>query len=318
MAQTRVLTAVPPAASCREGAMPLGQGHAAWVEDVWESGRCLGAGAFASVKVMRDPRSGSRVAVKAVSKNTFRAFKAKTQSILEIQDERNMVASLNHPSIVKLLDWFESASHMYLVMEFHCQGDLLDFLMQSGPVPERDARQMLRCICAAIEYLRHADVVHRDVKPGNILIVDTGVASPDVRLADFGLARACAVPCGCQTICGTPLYYAPEVLRTLRGAAPGFGHAADMWSRGVTAYAALSALPPFDEVYALGDQILQATYEYDGEAWCISTPAAKRFVSELLTVDPEARLTATGALQHVWFADLEPCMSPVSRTQRRV
>lgn len=158
----------------------------------------------------------------------------------------------------------------------------------------------------------------RDLKPENILLVE---AKDDtkVKVTDFGLAKRVSAE-GLRTFCGTPQYFAPEVLlrrnMSTRSGNPSnktnssndaasnsnnrYGMAADMWSIGVILYIMLSGTFPFDEDN-LYDQIERAQYNFSGNEWAHISLAAQHLIRSLLTVRTDLRLTAQKALQHPWI-----------------
>ena len=164
-------------------------------------------------------------------------------------------------------------------MELVRGGDLFDSIVVKSKYSEVDARVVLVQLLSAVQYLHTNDIIHRDLKPENILLMTPGEvshahpalglgvgnssgngntcnASDDVviRITDFGLAKR-ATQEGLKTFCGTPQYFAPEVLKRRSSAAGAgrYGKAADMWSIGVILFILLSGTFPFDED-ALFDQ----------------------------------------------------------------
>lgn len=135
------------------------------------------------------------------------------------------------------------------------------------------------------------------------------------KLADFGLARMNMKTKDCKTFCGTPHYFAPEVIHTFRakddGQAGGYGMQADMWSLGVILYIMLSGIPPFEEE-GLYEQILEGKYEFDVHEWNKVSPEAKELVRQLMTVDPKGRLDIKQTMSHKWFSigGLQTGMTP--------
>merc|ERR1719394_1741224 len=125
------------------------------------------------------------------------------------------------------------------------------------------------------------------------------------KLADFGLARMNTKTKDCKTFCGTPHYFAPEVIHTFRerdaGQPGGYGKQADMWSLGVILYIMLSGIPPFEEE-GLYEQIIDGRYEFDVSEWDQVSPESKELVRQLMHVDPKGRLNIQDTLDHKWFS----------------
>ncbi|RKO83997.1 kinase-like domain-containing protein, partial [Blyttiomyces helicus] len=140
----------------------------------------------------------------------------------------------------------------------------------------------------------------QDLKPENLLYRDTSENS-DLVVADFGVSNVSFVHGDdlLTTLCGSPMYAAPEVLRRT-----GHHKPADLWSIGVIAYCVLAGYPPFDfaEGFAdLCDAIVRGRYSFDPPYWDNISPAAKDFVRSLLQVRPERRPTARKAMVHPWL-----------------
>lgn len=143
-------------------------------------------------------------------------------------------------------------------------------------------------------------IVHRDLKPENLLYADEAPNAP-VKVADFGLSKESGQ--AMLTICGTPGYVAPEIIL-----GKPYNSAIDIWSVGVIAYILLAGYEPFyDE---RGDthifrKIIKGDFEFHSPWWDDVSDDAKDFVSKLLKLDPNNRLTAKQALEHKWIKDGE-------------
>ena len=302
---------IEPRAACTA---PLTRVDDSMMTSMWNFGMSLGSGGFGTVQTCRHPRTGAELAVKSIDKGRFAAFKSRRNSQLECQSECDILSRLQHPNIIRSFASFESHTTVYLIME-HIQGrDLLDVLMQNSALPEDAARRLFRQVAMAIAYMHGQNIVHRDVKPENVMVTASS-ASLKATLIDFGLARACNAPRGCLTFCGTPLYLAPELIATFR-AEPhdptrGYGMAVDAWSLGVLLYTTLCGVPPFDsDSDTLYDTIRMGHWSFDVPEWQGITVSAKSAVAQLMHIDPETRLDARVALTHLWL-DCTSCQHPV-------
>jgi serine/threonine protein kinase len=226
--------------------------------------------------------------------------------------ERAMLASLEHPHIVRMYECFEEGSTYYIVLELCRGGELYKRLVQriqdtgTGGFEEPLCRVFLRQMLFGLAYLHAKRVVHRDVKTENFLLVgEAGSPEEDVvKLCDFGTSALLSdqKPRSMDNI-GTLSYTAPEVYAN-KGAAV----AADAWSLGVVLYILLTGANPFrlpghgsrDEVV---ERIRTGTFETRRKVWQQVASAGQDLVRHLLMVDEHKRLTCVQALRHCWFAD---------------
>mmetsp|Transcript_87845 Transcript_87845/g.250283 ORF Transcript_87845/g.250283 Transcript_87845/m.250283 type:complete len:278 (-) Transcript_87845:401-1234(-) len=181
-------------------------------------------------------------------------------------------------------------ARFYMVMELCVGGEMFDRIVKKSMYTEDEARKCVAQMADALEYCHGQGIVHRDIKPENLLY-----ARPDpdetVKIADFGLAHLLKKDEHLKTACGTPGYVAPEVLT-----GEGYGTEVDMWSIGVVVYILLCGYPPFydDSTAILFNMIKKGEYDFNPQYWDAVSDSAKDFISQLLCVDPTARLSASG------------------------
>ncbi|KAG4119114.1 hypothetical protein ERO13_D11G058900v2 [Gossypium hirsutum] len=177
--------------------------------------------------------SGEEVAVKQVFLSKLNKHLANC-----LDCELNFLSSVNHPNIIRLLQVLQSESCLFLVLEFCAGGNLTSYIRRYGRVQEQLARRFMQQLGAGLEVLQSHHIIHRDLKPENILLL----GSKDdlvLKIADFGLS---SLDPGnyAQTVCGSPLYMAPEVLQF-----QSYDEKVDMWSLGAILFELLNGLPPF-------------------------------------------------------------------------
>jgi len=198
---------------------------------------------------------------------------------------------------VQYKDLYEGDTFIYLVLEYAEGGELFHKISRTG-VSESEARTLFSQLLKAVNYLHQQSIVHRDLKPENILLDGQG----NIKISDFGLARFDATHM--QSLCGTPHYVAPEVIRLgLGNSSVGYGKEVDMWSLGVSLYHMLTGHLPFPESdrMALFNKIERGLYDFPFHLWGGITEEAKDLVKKLLDIDPKTRLTAEQALKHPWI-----------------
>ena len=197
--------------------------------------REIGRGGMATVYLAHDLKHARDVAVKIVHPALYSAFAA-DRFALEI----GIVAQLHHPHIVPLFDSGEAGGSRYFVMPYEAGASLRHRLTREGPLPVHDVVPLLRDVCDALSHAHQAGVVHRDVKPDNVLL-----AGRHALVSDFGIARSAAESSAAGAVTsvtvGTPAYMSPEQIT----GDPTIDHRSDIYSVGVLAYELLVGRPPF-------------------------------------------------------------------------
>ncbi|XP_051875460.1 calcium/calmodulin-dependent protein kinase type IV-like [Pristis pectinata] len=258
------------------------------LEDYYDVEVELGRGATSVVFQCRQKGTEKSYAVKTLKKTIDKKI---------VRTEIGILLRLSHPNIIRLKEIFETPLEINLVLELVTGGELFDRIVERGYYSEKDAADVVRQILEAVAYLHENGIVHRDLKPENLLYASP---SPDalLKIADFGLSKIVEEQVTMKTVCGTPGYCAPEVLRGYA-----YGPEVDMWSVGVVTYILLCGFEPFyDE---RGDQfmykrILNCDYDFVSPWWDEVSLNAKDLVRKLILLDPKKRLTTYQALQHPW------------------
>ncbi|KAH7326436.1 kinase-like domain-containing protein [Stachybotrys elegans] len=234
---------------------------------------------------------------------------------------------LDHPNIVKLIDFSESRQYYYIVLELAPGGELFHQIVRLTYFSEELSRHVILQVAKALEYLHEEKgVVHRDIKPENILFypipfvpskhpkpkqpgdedkVDEGEFIPghgaggigQIKIADFGLSK---IVWDNQTMtpCGTVGYTAPEIVKDER-----YSKSVDMWALGCVLYTLLCGFPPFydESIEVLTEKVAKGQYTFLSPWWDDISDSAKDLITHLLTVDPEKRYTITEFLAHPWI-----------------
>ncbi|KAJ0750557.1 putative protein kinase ULK-Fused family [Helianthus annuus] len=248
----------------------------------------VGEGSFGKVYKGRRKFTGQTVAMKFILKHG-----KSEKDIQNLRQEIEILRKLKHENIIQMLDSFESPQEFCVVTEF-AQGELFEILEDDKCLPEEEVQKIAKQLVRALHYLHSNRIIHRDMKPQNILICAGGV----VKLCDFGFARAMSNnTVVLRSIKGTPLYMAPELVREQP-----YNHTVDLWSTGVILYELFVGQPPFytNSVYALIRHIIKDPVKYP------ETMSAnfRSFLRGLLNKqDPHSRLTWPKLLHHPFVAE---------------
>lgn len=222
------------------------------LSDRYELGEILGFGGMSEVHLARDLRLHRDVAVKVL-----RADLARDPSFyLRFRREAQNAAALNHPAIVAVYDTGEAATSSgplpYIVMEYVDGVTLRDIVHNDGPMPPRRALEVISDACQALNFSHQHGIVHRDVKPANIMISKSGA----VKVMDFGIARALADSGNSVTrtaaVIGTAQYLSPEQAR-----GESVDPRSDVYSLGCVLYEMITGEPPF-----VGDSPVAVAYQH--------------------------------------------------------
>ncbi|XP_022217562.1 calcium/calmodulin-dependent protein kinase type II alpha chain isoform X9 [Drosophila obscura] len=267
----------------------------------------LGKGAFSIVKRCVQKSTGFEFAAKIINtkKLTARDFQ-------KLEREARICRKLHHPNIVRLHDSIQEENYHYLVFDLVTGGELFEDIVAREFYSEADASHCIQQILESVNHCHQNGVVHRDLKPENLLLASKAKGAA-VKLADFGLAIE--VQGDHQAwfgFAGTPGYLSPEVLKK-----EPYGKSVDIWACGVILYILLVGYPPFwdEDQHRLYSQIKAGAYDYPSPEWDTVTPEAKNLINQMLTVNPNKRITASEALKHPWICQRERVASVVHRQE---
>ncbi|KAH8827130.1 other/ULK/ULK protein kinase [Flagelloscypha sp. PMI_526] len=234
----------------------------------WVIAGDLGKGSFATVYKGYHEETHHQVAIKTVRKDKLTA-----KLFDNLQSEIQILKSLSHRHITKLIEIIRAEHHIYLIIEYCAGGDLTHYIKRRGrvdgleyipspgqplqyyPHPARGGlatlvvRSFLRQLGRALNFLRSRNLIHRDIKPQNLLLKPAApdelakghpLGVPILKVADFGFARSLPNAMMAETLCGSPLYMAPEILGYQK-----YDATADLWSVGAVMYEMSVGRPPF-------------------------------------------------------------------------
>ncbi|KAJ8083377.1 Serine/threonine-protein kinase [Marasmius tenuissimus] len=228
----------------------------------------IGKGSFATVYKGYHEETRQAVAIKTVKRD-----KLSPKLFENLQSEIQILKYLSHRHITRLIDIVRADNYIYLIMEYCSGGDLTNYIKKRGRVETLEyipspgappqyyphprtggldeivVRSFLRQLARALKFLRHRNLIHRDIKPQNLLLSPAGpedhlrghpLGVPLLKVADFGFARSLPNAMMAETLCGSPLYMAPEILGYKK-----YDAKADLWSVGAVLYEMAVGKPPF-------------------------------------------------------------------------
>lgn len=285
--------------------------------EIWKRGKILGAGTFGTVWIEKCVPSEGPAKVRAV-----KVIKKSSDPSEQIycDQELEAMAKFSRPRysglFVECLGWFEDRQFIFIAMEHIELGDLQHHLRVRGPSPENEARQICSQLLRGVQCLHDNQFVHRDLKPGNVLVVNEG-PNWHVKIGDFGVSKRYERT-ALQSKVGTPLYLAPELLGLYP---PGmtlqklrlYTHRVDIWSLGVMVFYLLCHDYPFPSDNSLSLYVRTSNFPAYRKLRSV-TQEGQRFLECLLAADATVRLSAKEALQDGWLK--QPSFDPVSGISR--
>lgn len=294
------------------------------VSNKYTIGKKLGDGLSGVVYFCTEKSSGENFAIKCCS---MKGLDQRDKDNLKTEVE--MIKKCKHPNILRYCWHHATAEYFYIVTELIAGGELFDSIVANSSYCEEDAKGVIRTLLKTVQYLHSLNIVHRDLKAENIMLVSEATDSP-IKVVDFGMAMI--VPddlTGITEGAGTPGYLAPEVLVV----SPNYSKPSDVWAIGVVAYVLLAGVTPFygdtdDELFAM---IRKGVVEPGGdgeetfpdEYFEKISKNAIDFMKKAWVVDPARRPTCSDLLQHPWISDGQINDTAISdaqlkKTQQRI
>ncbi|KAF9523599.1 hypothetical protein CPB83DRAFT_910537 [Crepidotus variabilis] len=299
----------------------------------WQQGKFIGAGAFGSVYLALNLDNGTLMAVKEIK---FQELSGLSNLYSQIKEELSVMEMLHHPNVVEYYGIEVHRDKVYIFEEY-CQGGSLAALLEHGRIEEESIIQVYTMqLLEGLAYLHSKGIVHRDVKPDNVLLDHDGV----IKFVDFGAAKILAknqrtfqrtrkatempfnmgtnmngVPELSNGLTGTPMYMSPEVIKNDKRGRLG---AMDIWSMGCVVLEFATGKKPWsnlDNEWAIMFHIGVATQHPPLPEPDQLSEMGINFIKQCLTIDPVRRPTADELMNHPWMLDFRETLMQYEATE---
>jgi serine/threonine protein kinase len=258
----------------------------------------IGRGTFSKVYYGKD-EIGNEIAIKCVTKS-----KVTKVELSYVHKEIEIMKKLSHPNIIKLIDTLDTDKHIYIISEY-CNYKTLTELFEIK-LTEIELHHIIKQLCSALHYIRSKNIYHKDLKPQNIFmnrIISTAewdILDIEIKLGDFGFAKQTNLLELNETLCGTPLYLAPEIMINHQ-----YHTTSDLWSLGIIIYQLAFSKHPFGNpktrlelernINILAGKILNDTKDIYSESF-------ENLISELIQINPNKRMNWEQLQLYSWFS----------------
>ena len=255
----------------------------------------LGSGSFGNVYLVRHKITKAEYAIKAIDKRN----KTNQEERPYFQREVEVMYKVHHNNVVKLFGHFEDNNYCYFLMEYISKGNVYNLLPtdKKKRLSTKVCSYIVRDVISAVYYLHHMNppIIHRDIKPENVLLSEKLVA----KLTDFGWSNYMQGDEKRTTVCGTPIYLAPEIMEEKP-----HDEAVDLWCIGVLLFELVTSNPPFlgNDLDSLKENVLKLKINWPKD---INTDA-KNLIMKILKLDPKQRLPLEEMIKHPFITKFTP------------
>ena len=255
----------------------------------------LGAGSFGHVYLVRHKHTKAEYAIKAIDKRD----KANQEEKPYFRREIEVMYKIHHPNVVKLYGHFEDNNYCYFIMEYIPKGNVYGLIPQDKKkrINQKVVATIIKDVISAVYYLHNMKpiIIHRDIKPENVLLAENLVA----KLTDFGWSNYMQEDEKRKTVCGTPIYLSPEIIKE-----EGHDEKVDIWCIGVLLFELMTGSVPFqgNDLDTLKENILHLKITWPKDI----NIEAKNLIKKILKSDPAARISLEDMLQHQFFTKYFP------------
>jgi serine/threonine protein kinase len=257
----------------------------------------IGKGSFGKVYLAKQILTNCDIALKIISKSIVRQKKVEDKIQREIKILKTMSG---HPNVVKLYEVFEDQENYYMVFEYLQHGDIACQIQNEYFEYEENLKKFYLKILKGLNYIHDRSVVHRDIKPDNILLDE----HMEPKIADFGISSIYNSLKPIKDTGGTPIYLAPEVIRSKGEVCL----STDVWSTGIMFFMIAYGEIPFESenVQDLYNKILHKEFIIEDELKinCGFSPEFENLLSNMLIKSPSLRYSVNDCIQHPWFSSI--------------
>ena len=266
-------------------------------EKIYSKIKILGTGTFGEVWLVKHKDLKKEFAMKLIKKKENKPSEEK-----EILNEIQILKNLDHPKILKIIDFFSTPKLYYIITEYCPDGELFNEIIKVGKFDEGQSAFIMNQIFKAITYCHSLNIIHRDLKPENIMITDREKnGCLQVKIIDFGTAKISEKGQSENRYVGSSYYMAPEVIKRK------YNEKCDIWSCGVIMYILLTGRPPFDgeDDNEILENVKIGKYDMTNHPFPLLSDESKDLITKLLEYNPNKRISASEALNHSWFKTAE-------------
>lgn len=258
-------------------------------------GKTIGEGTFGKVKLGTHILTGDKVAVKILEKERI----TDVADVERVSREIHILKLIRHPNIIQLYEIIETPKQLYLIMEYANGGELFDYIVKKHKIEENEACKFFQQIISGIEYIHKLKIVHRDMKPENLLLDHNN----QIKIVDFGLSNTFKDNELLKTAWGSPCYASPEMIAGKAYVGPN----ADIWSWGIILYALVWGFLPFEDqnTATLYKKILAGEFTLPD----FISRDVKELIIKILVTDPEKRYKVNEIRDHSWFSSSTPILT---------
>ena len=255
----------------------------------------LGCGSFGRVFLARHIKTKVKYAIKAIDKQNKTNIEEKPYFRRELE----VMYKIHHPNVVKLFGHFEDNKYCYFIMEYISKGNVYNLITldKKKQLSTKVVATIMKDVISAAYFLHNMNppIIHRDIKPENVLLNEGIVA----KSTDFGWSNYIQEDKERRTVCGTPIYLAPEIIKE-----QGHDERVDIWCIGVLLFELITGSVPFkgNDIETLKSNILHLKISWPKEM----NPDAKDLISKILKLDPSQRLPLEDILEHPFFLKFFP------------